>query len=148
MRHIISDRSAPRRFSSRTFPLSLVSAWPDNSHGSDQCFRVKKKSPREELNEPKEKKRINTESTCVNGVFSEERSTAYSRFAFSRVRPSSGSMSTRGILPVGGTRDVWPPRTRARQGLPSPMDIAQSSRTINPFLAFYVLNVPRARRSP
>jgi len=41
-------------------------------------------------------------------------------------------------------------REREQDGTPPPlrpMDIAESSRAINPFLAFYVLNVPEARRS-
>lgn len=81
--------------------------------------------------------------TCVNGAFSEERSTAYPRFAFSRVRPSilwldehQGDLTRRwdeGRLTSANT---------SKTGPPSPMDIAESSRTINPFLAFYVLNVP------
>lgn len=39
------------------------------------------------------------------------------------------------------------PAAPARRRRRRPMNIAESSRTINPFLAFYVLNVPRARRS-
>lgn len=158
----------------RSFPVSLapvVHVSRDNSHGSDQSTRVKRvptgETERARFAEKKKKKtqeQIRSASgvhTRVNGPFRPRAPgtvNGLSSFCiFPRLsilyppldehqRDPSRRRDERSDLRV--EEGLVPTLPSPSSPPSSPMDIAESSRTINPLLAFYVLNVPRARRSP